>query len=260
MKAILQSLCVAFSLYSKIPVPRVEWTRETMRYAVGFMPFIGIAVGALEWGWLWLAQIWKLETVLYGTVAALLPMVVTGGFHLDGFTDTCDALCSYGDRKKRLEILKDPHIGAFGMMYFVALVLLQFGLFCQLRQVPALVSVLAIGFVLARSVGGSLIVWLPCAKDTGLAHLFAENSSRVRVRILLSVQGILCLAGIAAYSLPCAGVLVVGLAVFVPLYRRFCRKTFGGITGDLIGFAITLMETGILAVCTVGGLILRGMA
>ena len=55
---------------------------------------------------------------------ALIPVWITGGIHLDGYADTCDALSSYGDREKKLEILKDPHCGAFAVIrlcsYFLA--------------------------------------------------------------------------------------------------------------------------------------------
>lgn len=259
-KNLVSGFCVAFSLYSKIPMPRTEWNRDTMKYALGFLPLVGGIVGLLELGWLYAAMRLQLETVLYGVVAALLPMLVTGGIHMDGFTDTSDALCSYGDRDKRLEILKDPHIGAFGVMYFAALLLLQCGLYSQFFSVPALMPVLVVGFALARTIGGGAIVWLPCAKNSGLAHTFAEGSDRKPVRIAMVVEGIMCLLGIASFSPVCAAVLVAVLAVLLPLYRRFCLHTFGGVTGDLAGFAITLSETGILLLCTVGGLLMRGLA
>ncbi|MGM9677628.1 MAG: adenosylcobinamide-GDP ribazoletransferase, partial [Butyricicoccus sp.] len=110
----LNGLLVAFGLYSALPLPQVEWKKHTMRYALGFLPLIGVLVGGCEYGWLLLARHWQLSAMLYGAVAVLLPVALTGGIHLDGFVDTCDALCSYGDREKRLAILKDPHVGAFG--------------------------------------------------------------------------------------------------------------------------------------------------
>lgn len=257
LKNMWSGFCVAFSLYSAVPMPRTEWNRNTMKYALCFLPLVGVLVGLLQWGWLWVAQQYALETALYGVVAALLPMLVTGGIHLDGFTDTSDALCSYGDQEKRLQILKDPHIGAFGVMYFAALMLLQCGLYCQFYSAPRFFPVLAIGFVLARAIGGGAIVWLPCAKNSGLAHTFAEGSDRRPVRIVLLIEALLCLAFLADFSLSCAAVLCVLLLALLPLYRRFCLRAFGGVTGDLAGFAITLTETLLLLLCTVGGLIMR---
>ena len=98
-------LLVAFGLYSALPLPQIEWKRSTMRYALGFLPLIGVLVGACEYGWLLLAGKLALSSLLYAAGAVLIPVVITGGIHLDGFVDNCDALCSYGDREMRLEIL-----------------------------------------------------------------------------------------------------------------------------------------------------------
>ena len=132
MSDIWSGLLVAFGLYSALPLPQVEWKKNTMRFALIFLPLIGVLVGLCQLGWLWLAQVWKLNAMLYAAGAVLVPVVLTGGIHLDGFTDTCDALCSYGDREKRLNILKDPHVGAFGVLWLLMLLLVQFGLFAQL--------------------------------------------------------------------------------------------------------------------------------
>lgn len=258
MKNLISGLFVAFSLYSKIPVPRTEWTKDTMKYALPFLPLVGVVVGALELLWLYLAQSWGLEGLLYAVVAVLLPVAVTGGIHLDGFTDTTDALCSYGDQRKRLEILKDPHVGAFGVMYVAGLLLLQAGLYTQIFSAPALAPVLVVSYTFARTIGGSAIVWLPCAKDSGLARTFADGSDKMPVRIALAIEMALCLVLMLDFNPAAALAIALACAVLLPVYRHFCMKAFGGLTGDLAGFAITLSETIILLICVVGGVIVRG--
>lgn len=257
MKKIASSFCVAFSLYSVIPMPKTEWSKQTMQYALCFFPFIGVIIGVLELIWLLLAQHLEFETILYGSVSVLIPLLVTGGIHLDGFIDTSDALCSYEDREKRLAILKDPHVGAFGVLYTVALLLLQLGLYCQIFRAPACSTVIVAGYAFARTLGGSAIVSLTCAKDSGLAHLFAETSDRKTVQIVLLLEGVLCLVWIFIHQPWCGIAVIFVLLVLLPLYRRFCMCIFGGITGDLAGFAITSAETVILLLAVTGGLILR---
>ena len=68
--------------------------------------------------WLWgeLCQWGGVPDLLRGAVLCLLPAAVTGGIHLDGYCDTVDALASHGTPARRQEILKDPHIGAFGVI------------------------------------------------------------------------------------------------------------------------------------------------
>lgn len=255
MKSLLSGLFVAFSLYSKLPVPRTEWTEASLRYALAFLPPVGLVVGGLELGWLYLSLALDLTPLLYAALAVALPVLVTGGIHLDGFTDTCDALASWGDREKRLDILKDPHVGAFGVMSLAVLLLVQCGLFAQFYQAPRLAPVLLPLFPLARCFGGLAIVALPCAKGSGLAHTFAQASHRKAVGGLLLLQAAICLlACFLSFPLWAAAALALAL-LLLPLYRRFCLTVFGGVTGDLAGFCITLGETLLLTLCALGALL-----
>ena len=163
MKNWLCSLAVAFSMYSKIPMPRVEWTKERMEYAMCFFPLIGLVVGAAYWlfgtacGALGLG-----ETVFYAGAGTLIPLAVTGGIHMDGYLDTCDALCSYGSREKRLEILKDPHTGAFAVIR-CGMYLLGFAAVFSLLP-PERLGMAAGIFTLSRALSGFAVVSFPKAK------------------------------------------------------------------------------------------------
>lgn len=173
-------LLVAFGLYSALPLPQIEWKRSTMRYALGFLPLIGVLVGACEYGWLLLAGKLALSSLLYAAGAVLIPVVITGGIHLDGFVDTCDALCSYGDREKRLEILKDPHVGAFAILWIGALLVAQLGLFAQVYETPASAKLLLFGYAGARALGGGMIVTQTCAKNSVLALVCGQRGQKAR--------------------------------------------------------------------------------
>lgn len=256
MKSIASGFCVAFSMYSALPMPQLKWEKATMRYALCFLPLVGVLVGALEWGWYLLAVRLGMTPLLYAVAAALLPQFVSGGIHLDGLTDTCDALCSYGDREKRLEIMKDPHVGAFGVFWMAATLLLETGLFAQLYERPAALPVACIGFALARALGGRAIVALPCAKNTGLAHIFAENSEKTRTRRALTAEALLCCALLLVCDWRAGGACIVLAALWMLGHARLCTGTFGGITGDLAGFLITTTEGLALAAAALGGLLL----
>lgn len=256
-------LLVAFSLYSAIPVPQVNWEKRTLRWAMSFLPLIGLLIGGLELGWLALCIRLRASAVFYAVLAALIPLVVSGGIHLDGLCDTCDALCSFGDRDKRLAILKDPHVGAFGPMWLMAFLLAEAACFAQLYEHPAAAPVMALGFAFSRCLGGRKIVSVPCAKDTGLAYLFSEGSDKLAVARTMAVELVLlgaallgwCLAdgGDAVYT---AAVYLVLLLVWSVLHRRLCMSTFGGITGDLAGFYISTAELLALGCAAFGGLLL----
>lgn len=262
MKSAWSGLLVAFSMYSAVPVSQVQWEKRTMRLALGFLPLVGVLIGALEWLWFAFCMHFAADGLFYAVIAALLPLFVSGGIHLDGLCDTCDALCSYGDREKRLAILKDPHVGAFGPMWLIAFLLAEVGCFAQIYARPALLPLAVCGFALARALGGCKVVLTPCAKDSGLAHLFAENSDKKAVAIMLLIELAIYLtvAGLLVYTVPhglTAGkVLVAVLLLWYGVHEKLTRRIFGGTTGDLAGFCISIAELLALACAALGGLML----
>ena len=91
-------------MFSALPMPQFDWNEKNMRYALCAFPLVGVVCGAL---WC-VCGVLPLPAVARAAGFCLVPVWVTGGIHLDGYADTCDALSSYGDTAKKLEILKDP--------------------------------------------------------------------------------------------------------------------------------------------------------
>ena len=124
---LIYSCIIAFSMYSRIPMPRVQWKEERMEHVFCFFPLVGAAEGLALGGFLWLGRLFALSPVMTALWGTALPILITGGIHMDGFADTMDAIHSYGDRKKRLEIMKDPHTGAFALICTAVYVCLYAG-------------------------------------------------------------------------------------------------------------------------------------
>ena len=122
----LQTIAVAFAMFSAVPVPQFDWNAKNMRYALCAFPLVGVVCGAL---WC-LCGVLPLPAVARAAGFCLVPVWVTGGIHLDGYADTCDALSSYGDTAKKLEILKDPHCGAFAVIRLCSYFAAYFALCC----------------------------------------------------------------------------------------------------------------------------------
>ena len=116
---VLESIVVAFSMYSKIPMPHIEWNKENMKNVLCFFPWVGAVAGVLVWLWFRVSDQFGFGVMLRASVAVLIPVLVTGGIHLDGLLDTADALSSWQTRERRLEILKDSHAGAFAIIVWL---------------------------------------------------------------------------------------------------------------------------------------------
>ena len=109
MKSLWNNFKVAFAMFSKIPMPRADWTKENMKYMFCFFPFIGTVIGGLTMLVAYLGLRFGYQPGFVTAVLVLVPVFVTGGIHVDGLLDTSDALSSWQERSRRLEILKDSH-------------------------------------------------------------------------------------------------------------------------------------------------------
>lgn len=159
----LYSLLIAVSMYSKFPVPTVNWTRERMGYVMCWFPVVGVIEGLALWFWQWAGGRLGFTDAGNALVAAALPLIVTGGIHMDGFLDTMDAIHSYGDREKKLEILKDPHVGAFAVIGCGGYLLLYAAAAYEVTVLGLWPLALPV-FVMERAFSGLSVVFFPCAK------------------------------------------------------------------------------------------------
>ena len=184
------------------------------------------------------------QLIQWNRWAVILPLLLTGGIHLDGYADTCDALSSYGDRTKKLEILKDPHCGAFAVIRLCSYFVAYFALCCCVQFTPQVGAVWLLALVLERACSGYAVAAFPLAKNTGLAHTFATAADRTTVRRVLGCLSIVLAVALFALG---GGVLVLAAGVALWRYHRVAVKQFGGITGDLAGWFLQKAELYMLA-------------
>lgn len=242
-----ETIAVAFAMFSAIPVPRPVWNEKNMRYALCAFPLVG-AVCALLWiGWALLAERFAVPLLLRAAGFCLIPVWLTGGIHLDGYADTCDALASYGDFEKKQAILKDPHCGAFAVIRLCSYFAAWFALCGTFQPTKDALLCMGIGFLLSRTLSGFAIAAFPLAKDTGLAHTFASSAARKRARIfLLALAAALVIGLIWFGKMTGAGMALAALAMLAH-YRSISKKEFGGISGDLAGWFLQKAEIWMLA-------------
>lgn len=191
---------------------------------------------------------------LHKIILLFIPIVITGGIHLDGLLDTSDALSSYQPMERRLEILKDSNAGAFAIIICVSYYFLYFALLSELKPEGTILA--AMGFFLSRTLSGLSITRFRCAKDSGLASTFSSNANKRKVGRLLFGQGLVC-AIVMIYLNPLVGGITVLTAVLCFFYYRYMAyKKFGGITGDLAGWFLQICEIAMLLTIIVMGIII----
>ena len=238
---IIRGIAVAFSTYSKIPMPQFVWKEEDMRYSMCFFPWIGGVIGLFFFGWAVLCEKFAVGNVCYALIGAAIPLMISGGFHVDGYMDTMDAFHSYQSREKKLEILKDSHIGAFAAIMLALYYMIYVAALSQIVDYRAL-EVFCCGFFLSRCLSGLSVVSFRSAKTDGMLYHFASTAHERGVKGALYAQTLLCVLFMLWLSL-LAGILAVAAAFAVFGYYRWrSYREFGGITGDTAGYFLTLCE------------------
>lgn len=237
---VFETVVVAFSMFSALPMPRVDWDQDNMRYSLCAFPLIGAVIGLVCWVWAAVCGVLALPNLLRGAGLCLIPVLVTGGIHLDGYADTWDALGSHADPERKQEILKDPRMGAFGGIHLCGYFVASFALWASLPRYEG--GAVLLMLCLSRSLSGLAVASFPMAKNTGLAHTFAAAADKKRVRAVLTglslvLMALLCLG----WGLMGAIMSLAVLGVFF-WYRRMARKEFGGLSGDLAGWFLQTAE------------------
>ena len=240
-------------------VHQENWTAEDFGRSVKFFPLIGAVLGLLYAGAAYgmLLFLPSLGVVLPPHVASvillLLPPLLTGGLHCDGFMDTMDGVFSGRDREKMLSIMKDSRVGANGVFGFVLLMLLEWGILLDLFPTPEfLLPALFLMPIIARLMMTGAVALYPYARPEGMGKAFAAYTDGRTVAF--AALSTLCF--LLPFGWPAAAALSVSL-LFTAFFASFVIKKIGGLTGDIYGAVTTLNEGLVLLTFLVSAAILR---
>jgi adenosylcobinamide-GDP ribazoletransferase len=243
----VRSMIISFSLYSRIPMPVFKWDEKDMAHAIAFLPFTGAVIGLISYAFLEAAMALSLPVAVQEILLSLIPLVVTGGFHVDGFMDVSDARNSYLDKKRKLEIMKDPHVGAFaivGLLIYCliwgAALYLVVSSFAKYEG-GRLGLCYSMVFFLSRAICGLTSVCYPKAKKDGMLNSETANST-IFDKVFLGVQALIAIAFLVWKMPGLALWLVAGVVLYALYYRQMCIREFGGVTGDTAGYLLCMLE------------------
>lgn len=242
LKVFGKGFFVAFSMYSKIPMPQFPWADENMKYAICFFPVIGVVIAALSYGWYVVCTgFLPVPEIARVCFAVAIPVLISGGIHVDGFMDTCDALHSYQSKERKLEILKDSHIGAFSVIMLFLFSIAGIGAYSMLtKEVQR--QMMGCVFVLSRIFSGISVVTLPNAKKEGTLYAFSSHAHKNVVRGILFIEALICISTMCYINLLLGAFTTIGVLLTFLFYKRISLKEFGGITGDLAGWFLCVCE------------------
>ena len=170
-------------------------------------------------------------------VFVIVPVIISGATHVDGFIDTVDAICSKKTVEGKLAILKDTHTGSFAIIMTLSYFLVALGVWSEM-PIDA-VPVLAIGFVMSRALSGLAVAIFPHARTS---KLLRKKTDKKILGIVMAVYIVVCAVLMCLMEPKYGSVGVLGAAVSFAYYYYSSKKHFGGITGAVAAYFVQVCE------------------
>ena len=195
---------------------------------------VGLLVGALVGSAWWLAGR-TVSPLLAAGLALVVDALVTGMLHLDGLADTADGLLPPVPRERRLQIMRTPDIGAFGVVVLILVIGLRWSALAA--QVPSIGLVAGL-WAAGRAVMCGATAFVPYARDQGLASGFADRARAARA----TIANVVCAGVVLSSGWRGVAALVAAVSSGAAVVL-FAKRRLGGYTGDVLGAAGVCAET-----------------
>jgi adenosylcobinamide-GDP ribazoletransferase len=240
----MRTLLIAFGLMTTIPFKLPDdWSAGDSGRASVWYPLVGLVIGVLTW-LTWKGAMLLFPSLVAGIITLVAWVALTGGLHLDGLADCCDGLLASTSVERRLEIMKDPHLGAFGTIGMIMVLLLKGA------TLSTLTPATGFGILLATSLARWCILpagLLPLARPGGMGADFASGFHRSFVYIgAILPFGLALISGTRGIISLLAGLAAAALVLWL------AKSRIGGVTGDVFGMVVEVVETAVLLVFSGG--------
>lgn len=238
----------AFRTLSIIPIPGRD--ARSISSSLAWFPIVGGLLGGLIYGIILLADNfiipdWSRATAFIAVAAGVC---LTRGFHLDGLADWADSFGAMNNRRRMLDIMKDSHIGAFGV---IALIIILLGKWIAITRLCVHHDFLWIipAYIISRTAQVEMAVTLPYARaEGGTAAAFVREATSLHRWMAFALAVIILFACFGWKGL----VLLLAGEIIRIAFGLWCRHRYGGVTGDLLGAGSEIIETSILFLVAAG--------
>lgn len=233
----IYGLLMSWGMFTIIPCPYKGWKEEARGNMLVCFPVVGLFIG-----FIWYA-VFKLTgfipNSLRAVIIAIVPWLLTGFIHLDGYTDVCDAVMSRRDLETRQKILKDSRVGAFAVICICILMLAQTGSSFSLLEVNDKHSLLALIFIpVASRLSASFAVINMKPMKTSQ---YSELIKRTQYNVILIIMMLIVIVLVFGVSVR-AGISVISVIIVYWICALYGYKMLDGMNGDISGYALTISE------------------
>ncbi|SFU73384.1 cobalamin-5'-phosphate synthase [Methylobacterium sp. 174MFSha1.1] len=245
----LADLAACLRFYSRLPVPALPGETDVhaapdFRTVPRMLPLAGLVIGAAGAVALAASLALGLGPFLAATLALAFTTLVTGALHEDGLADVADGFGGGATPTRRLEIMRDSRIGAYGAAALVLSYALRIGALATLAD--RIGWRVAVAFLMAAALSRTAALWplcrLPPARPDGAAHAVGRPTTATHATAWALCLAVLAAAGLL--GLPWLSLSLAGLLAFLAAWTlsRMAARLVGGQTGDVIGASQQLAE------------------
>ena len=228
---------MAWSMFCSIPCPVKKWDQTKTRQMLMCLPFVGALIGAVWFGLYKACGALKLGWVGLA-FTAVLPWILTGFMHLDGFLDCSDAVLSFRDQDRRLEILKDSHVGSFAVICMAILSI--FTLTAWLQAGYGVGPVMILIPLVSRTVVAACVIDFAPLKTSSYSKNMDREKHPGSVAFCVGLCFIACAVAVTVWKLQGIAVCVSALCTLLTVLK--VRHNLGGMSGDISGCAVSIGE------------------
>ena len=241
MKTLLKAFCMSFSMFCAIPTPFAHvWEDSVRSLMLVVFPIVGTVIGAIWAGIGVLMRNFGCPEIFTAAILTLLPYWLSGGIHLDGFMDCCDAVFSRRPLEKKREILKDSHVGSFAVMSLAMLLLVGFAAFASFDGSENL-WVLVLIATASRACSAIGVSILRPMGHSEYAGSFQKGISKGNIIALLIILALSISVGWFAFG-ACGVICVLAAVLGYAVFTAYTFKELDGFSGDVTGLGTTMAE------------------
>lgn len=244
MKKLWIGFLLNLQFFTSIPIHQsLPMDKAYVNNSVKTFPLLGLLQGMIYVVVLFVSNEFTPFSVMASAfIMWLMTIIVTGGLHLDGWMDTSDAFFSYQEPSKRLEIMKDPRVGAFGVLSVI--ILLSTKLFFIFEIVSMLQKetywlILFLPFF-SKILMGLLLIRVKEAKEDGLGAFYksAVSGNLTLWYMLFLIVGFILFGVWNRQMLFLYVILLIVCMLFYCFAANKAVKWYGGLTGDVLGASV----------------------
>ncbi|PKO13938.1 MAG: adenosylcobinamide-GDP ribazoletransferase [Chloroflexi bacterium HGW-Chloroflexi-10] len=242
----MSSLRQAFCFLTILPIPYPQQLQfKDLGKSARWFPLVGLVIGLLLAGLRWVLGL-IFPPLLVGILVVAAWALLTGGLHLDGLADCGDGLLVSAAPERRLEILKDSRLGSFGALTLI------FHLLIKVATVSLLTTPIAwFALPAAAAMGRAMLVWSatrPFARPGGMGETFANGLAKP----VQWLPWVILAVGLPMMGVGWLAIPAILLSILLTLaIQRMAARRLGGLTGDVLGLVVELVETAVLLIMVI---------